>query len=434
MAETVNQRARRRLARLRTKDDKSVPGVRPTARGNFKRNDRIAIRDAYKKLLAKEREDKNKPPPYDPLAPLTGENLDREIQAQEDLRFGPETTNINNAITQNNTTSQLSGSAHDQYAAAIAASRERIAAANAAAAKAQEGRVDSAYAQDKAAAEARDKAAADKATKLGLTVGPSDESARAVEAQRSQGNQRVADTRDKGNADNTYMENRGLTAIQGKQEAQAKLADKRAELQGALRNVDTQRGQFRVEARAKARDAEREWAAIQQEFGLKKEQIDNEKAQNASDAAAQIIVARIYAAANREQARAQIRVAKLQLEKGKITRRQYRHIINEYRGLPEKGTAPKPKGGGGSQGSGSGANGSLAPWEIDARDRAQIGFKKNKYSAADHDRAIEKAVQAGIPRRLAEAAWKRYLRSRATLNRPGTTSPSGPGSTESRPG
>lgn len=418
------QVAARRLAKIRLADANALPGVKPTAHGNFHTADRYAILHAIQALKAKQAAAKAAKPkpakPFDPLAPLSGKSFEKEVAARTKLEFSPEEAKLRDAVVAENNRVPVVSNAFDQYHQALLDARDRGKAASDAYVTQSQDAVNAAYTQDKAAQEARDKAAAAKAALIGQTgAATPSQGAERAEGARSQGNQAVVNERTAAGADNTMMEGRAATSLQAKATALQHEDDTKASLDRAAKELAGRKGAYAAAQRNDLSQTERTYALARKEFGLKaadtKSVIASRKA--ATKAAkqstnAQVIVAKIYAASNKAQARAQVRVAKLQLDKGKIDQKQYRKIVNVYKGLPKKGTSPQakpaaPK----NPAGGSGAGGSLAPWEVDARDRAFTGFGKNQYTRDDHARAIVKAVQAGIPKRLAEAAWKRYVKT-----------------------
>lgn len=416
MANRFQKRARRRLARVRLADPNSLPGVAPGPKGKFSRGERYAILGAARKLNTKEKASAKakatKPKPYDPLQRLSGKSMERELNAETRLEFGPQESALAHEQERQQAGTDTVANAYDQYRQALIDATASINAQNDAAAKASQDRVDTAYNQDTASAQ-------------------TEEGRRAAAGARSQGNQSVTGFRTQASADNTYMQGRAANAVLGKAQTLGQRDDRRRELDDLGRELAQRKGDFRVAQRGKLRDSERQYAAVQKEFGLKQFEARTRANQATSDAklerqklSAQKIVAKIYAAADREGAKAQIRVAKLQLKKGKIDQNQYRKIENIYKGLPKKGQAPQAKGANGKPLRGSGPGGSLAPWEVDARDRALNGFKTNKYTATDKQRAIAKAVQAGIPARLARQAWAKYTK---TLHRGTVVAPDGRG-------
>lgn len=414
MANKFQRRARRRLARVRLADPNSLPGVAPGPKGRFSRHERYAILGAARKLNTKERLARNKPKkptPYNPLLPLSGKSMEEELAAQERLQFGPQESALAHEQERQKTATDTVASGYDQYRQALIDATARVNAENERLARESQQHVDTAYQQDVASAQ-------------------TEEGKQAAAGARSQGNQSVTGLRTQAAADNTYLENRGATAVQAKAETLNRRDDRRRELDDLGRQLAQQKGDFRVTQRGKLRGDERTYALARKEFGLKEKELQNKTTGAAADRKlerqklnAQKIVAKIYASADRAGAKAQIRVAKIQLRKGKIDQKQYRRIVNIYKGLPEKG---QPGGGGkpgkpGKRPMGSGPGGSLAPWEVDARQRALNGFQTNQYGPEDKARAISKAVQAGIPERLARAAWRRYaktLRNSATAEAP----------------
>lgn len=370
--------------------------------------------------------------PFDPLQPLAGKAFDDEVAAASRKQFGDADLAIKNAYTNNQQGAELSDSYYDNYKKELAASAERLRAENDKQTAASQAQVDKSFTEDDASAKAREAAASDKAGQLGLSGTMGGEGVQRAAAARSQGNQTVANDRAQSSSSNTLMENRGASAVQAKAEALTRSLANKSKIGAQATKLAGDKGDFNTNYRAKAREAERNWAAVQSEFNLKSKVADADISAK-TDAngiekqklASQQIVAKIYAAADATKAKAQVRVAKLQLEKGKISQRQYREITNIYKGLPKKGkptpaksTAPTSKAGG------SGPGGTLAPWEVDDQARAANGFKTNKYTAADRNRAIAKAIQAGIPARLARAAWAKYEK---TLHRGTNAAPDGKG-------
>lgn len=348
---------------------------------------------------------------YDPLAPITGLREKQEMKSAERLEFGPRAQELRQAISNQDQTTADRARYYDDWRQALRESTARVNETNRQNVEATEGRVDSSYQQDAAGVAARDAAASETAAKLGRGAVQSNEGARAVEAQRSQGNQSAATLRGQAGADTKYMELRGVNAAQAKTEDQGRLASKREKLRQEQKSMARERGDFRVDFRRKTRQDEREYAAIQKEFGLKRREqnleFKNTKADRALERqklAAQKIVARMYSSADRAGAKAQVRVAKLQLEKGKISKSQYRHIINTYEGLPGGGGNGKPKG------VGSGPGGSLATWEKDKVSNAVSILGSHHASPTDRATWIKRMQADDVPLRLARIAWRRYVK------------------------
>lgn len=421
------QRARRRLARVRLADPKALRDIKPTARGNYTRSQRKAILEAVKALNKKQKAQREKAAEnnYNPLAPLVGKDMKRELDAAERLRFGSEEAELKKAMADHDNQTGLIGAAHDAYAKALTDATARINASYGAAADATQKQVDDAYAQDKKAHEDREKAENAKGAKFGFAPTSNTDGAKAVEAARSQGNQTAGAARTLGASANQLMEERGAYAVQGKTEALGRQSKRRDELVDARKALEREKGDFRVAHRSELRGSEREWAAIQKEFGLKEREMLGNRKDRAADRkleqqklAAQKIIARLYSSADKASARAQIRVARLQLEKGKINQHQYRHIINEYRGLPKKkhivheyrGLPKKGKG------KGSGTGGAWAPWERQRIDRGAQSLMDKKAGLGDREKAIQTLVRNGYSRALANATWRAYVK-RAKLTK-----------------
>lgn len=420
----VQKRAQNRISRITARGGKLPHGVKPGSKLTL--GQARAIKEAILKMNKDRTGLPDKPgtekaAPFDPLAPLTGKAFDTEEKAASQLQFGESDRALGQAYEGNTQQATQQNSYYDEYKKSLEASAERLRQSNAANVTAGQTQVDNAYTQDKAAAEQRSTTANTQISNLGLTGTVGTEGEQQTEALRSQGNARVQDSRDAGQRDNVFAEGRVPNSILAKAEEMARITHKREQLDEDKRKLASDKGAFATKFRTDARASEREWAAVQKEFGLKEEELGQKGKDSAADRsierqklATQKLVAKLQTDANKTKAAATIRVAKLQLEKGKIDQHQYNEIVNIYKGLPKKGTATPAKDKTKPKGSGSGPDGSLAPWEVDGRDKAFTGFGKNNYKVSDHARAIQKAVAAGIPKRLAELAWKRYVKSIAS--------------------
>lgn len=407
-----------RLARVRLDNPQSLPGIK--ARRRYTPRERQQIRDAAfalsRKRSAAKKAKANAPKPYDPLAPLTGDRLRQERESAERLEFGPKEQELRSAMGRQEQTAVNRAQYYEDYRQALREANARVNEANRQNVETQQARVDMAHTQDSASLAARNAQAAEAAQKLGRAPVDSSEGAQALESRRSAGNQSVGSLRERAASDTKYLELRAATAALKKAEDAGRNEGKAAELRREARELAGQKGAFRTDFERKTREGEREWAAIQKEFGLKEEDMRLRNKATAADRRieqqkvnAQKIVARIYASADKTKARAQIRVAKLQLEKGKIDQKQYREIVNIYKGLPKKGqpggAAPQ---GSEPRGEGSGPGGSLAPWERDRVDRAYRSILNRRPELNRRKSIMDQLVKAGIPARLARIAWSRY--------------------------
>lgn len=399
----------------------TTPRVNPN--NGFNRKEAKRVNSAYVKA--------GRPQPFRPEAPLTGRSFADETAAAQRLKFGPAEQELGRATAAQTQTTANTAQYYDDYRQALREATDRIAGTNTAAVAAAEGRVDQAHQQDVSAGQARDAEDARQAQLLGRPAPQTSVEGQAADNRRALGNTVTAAMRDRGASDASLMEKRGATSVLQKAEALGRQNSRMAELDKQKKQLAQDKGDFAVKARTDARQSEREWSAIQKEFGLKKQELKQDAKSSASDRKleqqklnAQKIVARIYASADKAGARAQIRVAKLQLEKGKISQHQYRTIVNEYRGLPEKGQSPgaKPKNGAAPKAGtpkGSGPGGSLAPWERDKLDLARKSLGKAHPTPDEKQVMIGKLVDAGIPARLARAAWARYIKNyRSTATGP----------------
>jgi hypothetical protein len=400
------RRTNRRLARIRLQDPGALPKVK--ADGRYTTREVRQVRRENKRVRSEQRQERRERSKnqYSPLDLLTGNRLKQEMKAAEQLEFGDRETELQRALSEQQQTTANTGSYYDDYREALRLATERVNAMHQANVAATEGRVDTAYQQDKSAVEQRDAAASAQAAKLGRAPVRSEEGARAVEAQRSQGNQAAAQLRGQATADTKYMELRGANAALGKAQAVERQQKREGELREDRARLEQERGAFRTDFRRRTRQDERQWAAIQKEFGLEKQKLKLDQKNSRADRRlerqkvnAQKIVARLYAAADRKAARAQIRVAKLQLEKGRIGQQQYKTIRNIYEGLP---------GGGGSGGGKSGGKQKLQTWERDKVTNAVRILEKNSAGARDKQTWIKRMQDEGMPLRLARIAWRRY--------------------------
>lgn len=411
----VQKRAQDRLSRIIARGGKAPAGVKPGHKMTL--GQARAIKKAILELNAKRRADAKAKAgaeaPFDPLAPLTGKAFDDELAAATRGQFGDSDRALADAYAKNQGASELTGSYYDQYKKSLDEASERVKQNNAALDAQSQGQVDTGYQQDSAAAQQRSDAASAAAGKLGLSGTQGDEGARAASAQRAQGNQNVAAERGKSGGTYALMQNQSATSLQAKAEALGSRLAERGRIDRQGTQLATEKGDFATNFRNKARESEREWAAVQEEFGLKeadqklkaKDSAADRKLE-ASKLATQKLVAKLYSEADKTKAAATIRVAKLQLQKGKIDQKQYREIVNIYKGLPKKGTATPAKG--------DKSKTPLQSWEVDKKDKAVDGYTADKFGKNDHAKAVAKAVSKGIPKRLAELAWKEYVKSLTT--------------------
>jgi hypothetical protein len=410
------RRTTKRLARLRVAN----PGALPRVQADDKYTPREArkVRRSARKLNAKEQAARPKPKPkYDPLQPLTNDRLKTETKAAERLEFGPRADELRRAVGRTDQTAVNREQYYDDYRQALRESTARVNEANRQNVEAAEARVDSAFAQDSAGVQARDAAASEAAAKLGRGPVQSAEGSQAVMAARSQGNQSAARLRGGAAADTRFFESRGATAALGKAQDQDRMRARRDALRREEKDLAGDRGAFRTNFRRQSRQDERQYAAIQKEFGLKVrdqnlryKQSDADRQIERQKLAAQKIVARMYSSADRASARAQVRVAQLQLQKGKITKNQFKTIRNIYEGLP---------GGGGKPGS-TPSKPKLQTWERDKVDNAVTILRANKISPKDKQSELAQMQKEGMPLRLARIAWNRYMKY---LNEPFNDSP-----------
>lgn len=372
-----------------------------------------------------------RPVPFDPTAPLTGRAMADETAAATRLKYGEAEDALQSSIRNQRQTTANTATYYDDYRQALQEATGRISATYQQAASDSQAASDRATQQDVAAAQQRDAQDSRQSELLGRGQTQTNVEFAAASNRQRLGNEAAARAREQGANAGSYMEKRGATAVLSKAEAVGRQNARMSELEKAKRRLKQDKGDFKLDFRNKARESEREWSAIQKEFGLKKQEL---KATAKSDRAdrrleqqkleAQKIVARIYASADKAGARAQVRVARLQLKKGKISRHQFRTIRNIYDGLPTHKTVDVNnhysgggKGSGGSSGTptkgpqGSGANGRLQPWERDKMAQARTWIGEAHPTPDARGVTIAKLVKAGIPRRLAAAAWRNYMKN-----------------------
>lgn len=375
------------------------------------------VRRLRRRLRGYQRQEK-RDKQYDPLAPLTGARLRQEMTAAERLRFGGAQRELGQATADAEQTKADRATYYDDYRQALREATARVNEANRVNVETTQARIDQAHTEDSAGVAARDAAQSEQAAKFGRAPVQSAEGAQAVAAQRSQGDQSLARLRGQASADTKLMELRGSTAVLKKAEDQGRQDSRLGKLRQEGKDLERERGDFRVDFRRRSRQDEREYAAIQKEFGLKRRGQDlefgNSRAQRKLEReklAAQKIVARIYSSADKAGARAQIRVAKLQLQKGKISQKQYREIVNIYKGLPDRGHGFQ--GDGKKPGSG---NKPLQTWEKDKVSNAVRILTKNSALTQDKKKWLQRMQDEGVPLRLARIAWSRYVKKAPGTN------------------
>lgn len=432
-------RTNRRIASVRLANPKALPNIQ--ADGSYtpreaRRVRKVAKRTyhatkdaAAKKQAAAKAKDKR----YDPLAPLTGSRLNKELDAAVHLKYGDAEGALAQSKANQAQTTANTGTYYDDYRNALAEATARIKANSDASVQAQQQRVDQSSADMTQHAQEQDAQASQQAALLGRGPVQTQAAYQSADAAKSQGNLSAGHLREQANSQNTLMEMRGATAVQAKAEALGRAAAKSRQLDDQGVALKKEEGDYRVDQRRQSREDERSYAAIKQEFGLKTKEFDHQKkvdratvlAKNQASNA-QKVVARIYGSANKAQARAQVRVAELQLKKGKISKHQFTTIKNIYDGLPTHksvdityhGNGAGAKGKAKGTGPGSGAGGSFAPWEKDKISNAVNKLTTNSAKVDDRDVWIQRMVSAGVPKRLARTAWNKYVRQHNKANTP----------------
>lgn len=359
-----------------------------------------------------------KPTPFDPLAPQTGRTFADETEANVRLKYGDEEKELSRETASAEEGTRRTANYYDDYKRALqVAADSNRARYNEAIGESEQHKTD-AFNQDAAAAQARDQADSAQSELLGRGPGtPNATADQALRARRASGDTQITGLRSRAAASGTRANDRTANSVLAKAEAMGRRDARERNLAKDKLDLEKEKGDFRVSERSRVRSEEREWAAVQKEFKLDKRKQDldagNDRASQRTErmkANAQKIIARLYSSADRASARAQVRVAKLQLEKGKISKHQYRTIVNEYHGLPG--------GAGGGGGGGGGKNGVAKAgidqdWEKDSfHDAVQTlsESKRGKAGTLERDKAIQSLIDSGVKPRIAKAAWNRYHR------------------------
>src|SRR6266498_3741915 len=156
---TSNQRkARKRLARLRTENPKSLAGVKPTTHGNFRRADRVAILRAARAAQIKRKTAAKKPKaaPFNPLEPLAGKDFETEAKAAERLQYGDQDRALKSALGARAQTEANTASYYEDYRQALREGSANVQEANRQNISRQEERATGATDQENARLQARD--------------------------------------------------------------------------------------------------------------------------------------------------------------------------------------------------------------------------------------------------------------------------------------
>lgn len=382
----AQKRARRKLAKIRLAAPNELTNVKPGRHGNFSFKERQAIRDAYANLGKSQLSgSKHKTHINNPLLPLSGKSFKKEVNAEAKLQYGPQFNELKQDLKDQDTHTALVGSAYDAYTAALGKALANINAADTAAVNASDTRTDTAYKQDTGAAQ-------------------TDEGKKAADALRALSNSNTAALRGQAAGDTALLNQENANSLLSKAEALRRENDNRQKIIDERKALKKERGAFKTSTREKLRQDERTYALGRKEFGLKTRQEKfNEKQakQSAADKRkgdnAQVLIAKLYANADKAKAKATIRVAKLQLKKGKIDQNQYRKIVNVYHGLPAKG--------------GSSNNGSR--FNKDERTKisqAVIQLQDKRAAPGDRAKAVDAMIRGGLSRAAANAAWRRYVK------------------------
>lgn len=402
------RRTNQRLARARLANPKALPNIK--ADNSYTPREVRRVKKVDARIRARQQA-KAQAKQYNPLAPLAGARANSEINAATKLKFGGAESELRDAQGAQQQTAANRSQMYDDYRQMLREASARVTEVNRQNVEAQAQRADQAYEQDKAGVAQRDAQASETAAKLGRGPVQTESGARAVEAQRTSMNEGVGRLREKMGSDAKYTELRAANAGLAKIEDQGRMSAKEAKLRAESRRLADEKGSFKVDQRRQQREDERTYAMARKEFGLKKQDLLLKNKATAKDRKlerqklnAQKIVARIYAGADKAGARAQIRVAKLQLDKGKIDANQYKTIKNIYEGLPEKGKGSQP------------GNPNSKPLTATQEKTVKQAFKR--LSGVNPPIRVDQKQQAinqligkyGYPPRVAREAWKRYQR------------------------
>lgn len=402
------RRTNKRIARVRLANPNALPNIKADSRYTPREVRRVKKVDAR---VRQRQQAKRTAGQYNPLAPLTGKREKQELNAATKLKYGPAEQELRQATANQEQTTSNRAAMYDEYRQMLREASARTTETNRQNVEAQAQRADSAYQQDSAAVAQRDAAASEAAAKLGRGPVQSNEGAQAVEAQRTAMNESVGRLREKMGSDTKFTEQRYANSGLKKIEDQGRQQSKAEKLRSEGKKLASEKGSFRVDQRRQTRNDERTYAMARKEFGLKEKDLLLKNKATSADRKlekqklnAQKIVARIYAGADKAGARAQIRVAQLQLDKGKISKHDFVTIKNIYEGLPEKGKGNPA------------ANPNKKPLSATEEKTVKQAFKRlgavsPPIRMDQKNKAISQLVgKYGYPPRVAREAWKRYSR------------------------
>lgn len=222
---------------------------------------------------------------WDPLQPLTGPSMRREVNAEAKLQYGPQFNQLDSERRISDQQSTNLQGWYKDYQAKV----EQSAAQQAAYTK---GFQDSAYSQANTAA-ATDTAQnqqlaqqqGQSAAIRGTTVGPQvAQTAQAgVAARQAQGTAMGGVLAAQGQAQTGYLQGKVGTAAGEAVQAQVDEQRRRGKIEQLSRELKSEMGQFKVKARGELRDTERKYALERQAFGLDVQKAANDQANTRAD-------------------------------------------------------------------------------------------------------------------------------------------------------
>lgn len=416
----VRKRAQRRL---RTLGDVDGVNAKDGITGGEARKIRSSWLDAGKpkpKPTAKKRNATRRTPSgYDPLQPLSGRSLNREVNAEAKLQYGPQFRQLDSERRISQQASVNDQSWYNNYLQVSQQAAQQQASYT-------KGFQDAAYQQANTAAASdqaqnasqlaqQNQSAAIRGTAPGPEVAQNMQAG--VAARQAQGTAMGGVLAAQGQAQTGYLEGRVGTAAGEGIQAQVDEQRRRSKIEQLAQELKGEMGAFKIKARGELRESERKYALERSAFDLDVTKESNDAAQAAADDKRQARTERRNAARDRllnASTRADIKKKKgaVALDRNAdLADDGQRNYSTDYSEWAQR-TRPD-KGGKGDGIPDSGKYKGFSESERDKFDTAYDLLERQKVNPKNAQEALAALIhEEGVPPRIAKRALHRWLRVR----------------------
>jgi hypothetical protein len=352
---------------------------------------------------------------YDPLAPLTGKNLSRELNSATRLKYGPQEQQLAGETRISGVQQQRIGDYFGQYQRDLASAQ---AATQQAYQGAQQGvyqQANTAAGQDEAARQKLNQEQAQSAAIRGTSASVAPEAQRAAQANRALSSSFGGLIGAQGAAAAGYAGSQRIAAAQQGVQAHQDESARGRQINALARQLAADKGDYRVQLRGQLRDSERTYALNQQAFGLDvskaQAQAQHQARQDQNVRRGQNLVARSHHLDRLTRIR--LKNIDATLKRSDLSEHHRHNLETERQGLLK---INKPSGRGGRGGAGGGWTKSEMNFMSLAYSQLRKGVARGKIHNNRTSRSyfLDIAQRNGTHRDVASEAWRRYWKRHRT--------------------